>query len=301
MNSAISRAVPAHRPRARVGVIELDVEALVEAEAKQPVRGVERRLDQPVELQIGLDLALIEIELGLAPFLGVIAPVPRREAEIAALPGDDRLQRLFFPLRAQNARRPDGLQQIERGVRRLRHCVGQAKMGEARIAEEARALGAQADHFGGDGAIVRFAAILAARGPGAEGFFAQIAPRRELQERLDAGARKRDAIFARMAALGRRARGAFDEKIRQALEIARVQEQQEGFFVGQHILAELRAKARQPLGDLGEARLLLRRKPRAGAREVSMVAFEHARLLFIQTELFFTGLQRFDAGETALR
>ena len=100
-----------------------------------------------------------------------------------------------------------------------------------------------------------------------------------------------------MAALGRRARRALDEKIRQALKIARVQEQQEGFFVGQHILAELRAKARQPLGDLGEARLLLRRKPRAGAREISMIAFEHARLFFIQAELFFIGLQRFDAGE----
>ena len=60
----------------------------------------------PVELQIGLDLALIEIELGLAPLLGVIAPVPGRELEIAALAGDDRLQRRLLPLRAQSAPAP---------------------------------------------------------------------------------------------------------------------------------------------------------------------------------------------------
>ena len=38
-------------------------------------------------------------------------------------------------------------------------------MGESLVAEEARALGPQAHHFGGDGAIVGLAAVLAARGP----------------------------------------------------------------------------------------------------------------------------------------
>ena len=69
------------------------------------------------------------------------------------------------------------------------------------------------------------------------------------------------AIFAGMAALGRGARRAFDEKIRQARKIVRLKEQQKGLFVGQHILAELRAEARQPLADFGEARLAVGRSP----------------------------------------
>ena len=86
MKSAIvAPSRPGHRPGARVGMIELDVEALGEAQSKEAARRIERRLDQPVELQIGLDLALIEVELGLAPLLGEIAPVPGRNFEIAAL------------------------------------------------------------------------------------------------------------------------------------------------------------------------------------------------------------------------
>ena len=144
MNSAISRPSRLHRPGARIGMIELDVEALFETQAEKAVRRMERRLDHPVELQIGLDLALVEIELGLAPLLGVIAPVPGRDFEIAALAGDDRLQRRLLPLRAQNARLPYRLQQVERRLGRLRHRVGKAEMGEAVVAQKARALGAQA-------------------------------------------------------------------------------------------------------------------------------------------------------------
>ena len=104
MNSAIVLAARAgHGPGARVGMIELDVEALDEAEAEQPARDVERRLDHLVELQIGLDLALVEIEQRLAPLLGVIAPVPGRDLEIAALGGDDLLQRLSFAQRCARA------------------------------------------------------------------------------------------------------------------------------------------------------------------------------------------------------
>ena len=102
------RAVaPAHGPGANVGMIKLEVEALLEAEAEQAARGIEGRLDHAVELQIGLELALVEVELGLAPLLGQIAPVPGRDLEIAALARDDLLQRLLILPRARNARRPD--------------------------------------------------------------------------------------------------------------------------------------------------------------------------------------------------
>ena len=81
-------------------MIEFQVEALGEAEAEEAGGRIERGLDQPVELQIGLDFALVEVELGLAPLFGEIAPVPGRDFEIAARPGDDRLQRLLLLARA---------------------------------------------------------------------------------------------------------------------------------------------------------------------------------------------------------
>ena len=59
-------------------------------------------------------------------------------------------------------------------------------MGEELISEQARPFGPEAHHFGSDGAIVGGAAAFAARGPGAKGALAKIAPSRELQERLDA-------------------------------------------------------------------------------------------------------------------
>src|SRR5271167_2395700 len=102
------RAVaPAHGPRPNVGIIELEVEAFLEAQPKQAARRIEGRLDHAVELQIGLELALVEVELGLAPLLGQVAPIPGRDFEIAALARCDRLQRLLIFARARNARSPD--------------------------------------------------------------------------------------------------------------------------------------------------------------------------------------------------
>ena len=75
----------AHGPGANVGIIELEVEAFFETEAEQAARGIEGRLDHAVELQIGLELAFVEVELGLAPLLRQIAPIPGRDFEIAAL------------------------------------------------------------------------------------------------------------------------------------------------------------------------------------------------------------------------
>ena len=80
-----------HLPGARVRMIERHVDRL-ERQAEQPARRFERRLDHLVELEVRLDLGLVEIVARLAQLLGVVAPVPRREREIAALLGDHRLQ-----------------------------------------------------------------------------------------------------------------------------------------------------------------------------------------------------------------
>src|SRR5258707_700701 len=82
-----------------------------------------------------------------APLLREIAPIPGRDLEIAPLAGRDRLQRLFIFPCAGDARRPDRLEQIERGLRGLRHRVCEAIVGEGLIAEQARPLGSQAHHF----------------------------------------------------------------------------------------------------------------------------------------------------------
>ena len=77
--------------------------ALVEGQAEQPAGGVERRLDHLLELQVRLDLRLVEIELRLAAPLGVVAPVPGGELEVAAFRLHDRLQRVLLAQRLRRA------------------------------------------------------------------------------------------------------------------------------------------------------------------------------------------------------
>src|SRR5258706_4466242 len=55
---------------------------------------------------------------------------------------------------------------------------------------------AQCNHLGDDRLVVGCAAVVAARDPGAKCLFAQVAPGRELEERLDARARGGDDVFA---------------------------------------------------------------------------------------------------------
>src|SRR3984885_3290682 len=105
---------------------------------------------------------------------------------------------------------------------------------------------------------------------------AALAPRRELQERLDAGATECHREMFGMAALGGDARCACDIKVRQTNEILLVQEHEPALFVRQHILAELRSKRRQPLGGGGQPRLGLSRRAGAGAGGIEMIALADA-------------------------
>ena len=73
------------------------------------------------------------------------------------------------------------------------------------------------------------------------------------------------------AALGR----GLAQEGRQAGEIGfAVENERVGLLVGEHVLRELRAEAREPLGDGGEPHLRLGLEPRAGAHEDRVVAFE---------------------------
>ncbi len=292
------RAVTAgDRPSARVWVMQRQVEPFGEAQPEQPPRRVEGGVDHAVELEVGLCRALVEIVLRLAAFLGEVAPVPRRDAEIAALAGDDGLQRLGFPATGGGGGRPDRFQEVERGARRLGHRIGEAVVGVAFVAEQFGALGPQAHHFCGDRPVVGRAAVLAARAPCAEGGLAQIPAGRELQERLDARSRERDDVAAGMAALGREPRGACDQEARKPVEVALVEPHSPGPFVRQHVLAEGGRQRGEPFADRGEARLGFRREPGAGAGEVEVSARKRARLLGREPERRLVRVQGVDPPE----
>ena len=171
-------------------------------------------------------------------------------------------------------------------------------MGEALVAEEAGAFGAQRHHLGDDGFVVGLAAALAARDPGPERLLAQIASRRELQERLDARARQRDHVSLREPALLRGGARGVAHVIRQARQVRlAVEHQRIGLLVGQHVLAERGPERRQPLVDGGEPRLGGGIERRAGALEIQMIALEHPRLLGVEPEPVAGAVQRIDAAE----
>ena len=132
----------AHLPHPHVVMPDRDAVATLEGQAKQAVRGVERGLDDALELQIRLDRRLVDIAARLAQLLRVVAPVPRREREIFSLRLHQRLQRIAIRARAAARRRPDAIEQRTHRLGRLCHSVVQPVMREAWITEQPRALGA---------------------------------------------------------------------------------------------------------------------------------------------------------------
>ena len=261
------------------------------------MRREEGSFDHPVELEIGLDLAFVYVEIRLAALLGVIAPVPRLKREIAALAGDHLLQVVGLPQRPRARRLPDPLQKIAGGLRGFRHRIGEAEMREGLIAEEAGTFAAQPHHFCSDGPIIGLPAARTTLDPGAKGLFAQIAPLRHLQKRLDAGACERDDIFARKIARLCRLRRGSNEPVGQTSEIIGGEFEREGFFIGEHVLPELRAERGELFADFGEAGLDFGRKPRTGAAEGQMITLEHPRLLGIEVQLGPTAVEIVDATE----
>ena len=122
-------------PDPDVRMPDRDIPALGEAEAEQPACAVERGLDHVVERQIGLDRGVIKIGAALPQLLGVEAPVPWRQREIATLLRDQRLQGIAIRERPGARRLPDPLQQAAHRLRRLRHRILQPVGGEGRKAQ----------------------------------------------------------------------------------------------------------------------------------------------------------------------
>src|SRR5262245_60246417 len=91
----------------------------LERETEEPAGSLERGLDHLLKLEIRLDLGLIEIELRLAQFLGIVTPVVRSQCEVASLLRDQRLQFVALGAGFRSRATPHLIQQTARGRRGL--------------------------------------------------------------------------------------------------------------------------------------------------------------------------------------
>jgi hypothetical protein len=189
---------------------------------------------------------------GVADFYTVFARTGTRE--------DGRSEISAFVI---SARMP-GFSVAERTEMLAPHPIGELEMRECRIAEQLGALDPERNHLGDERLVVGLVAFVAARNPGAERLLAKIAPRRELQERLDAGALQGDDVLALHAALCGRGGGCVAHEIGQASEIdLAVERHGVGLLVGQHVLAKRGAECGEPLDDGRQALLLVGTERRA--------------------------------------
>ncbi len=278
-------------------MINRHVAAFTERQAEQLLRGVERGFDQVAELEIGFELGFVEIIFLLAQLFGVIAPVPRRQAEIAALPGDKVLQCVAFFQCAQPCRSPDIFQQGAGLLWRARHAVGQLEGGEILVPQQGCAFGAQGQHLGDDGVVVVIVGIVAARHPGAVERLAATPVIGILQEGLGAGARQGHRIGRLDLQFRRLRRGGIADRDRNAGHLRLAERQDPVFLVGQDILAELGAQHRKSLGDVRQAVAVFALKLGAGAHEIQVITLQHPQRFVVQAQACALLVHRIQSGE----
>ena len=152
-----------------------NVVAFLDADAEQPAGDVEAGRDDVVELEIGLQVLLGEVEPGRPDPLGVIAPVPGRHGVVLAF-GRRRARQFRFLLAGPRDRLfPYVSEQCLHRLGRLGHGVVELVGGKAFVSEQPRLFGAQSEDLGDQGPVVPPGALAAPR-PGSERPLAQIAP-----------------------------------------------------------------------------------------------------------------------------
>ena len=187
----------AHFIGAHIGVVDGEIRALGEAEAEQPPRRVERGADHVVEHEIRLHLRLVEVVLGSSYLLGVIAPVPRLDRLVHALAACQRLYVRALGRSLVFGRLPYLPQETFDRRDLLRHRIVEPVGGVSVVAEKPRLLGAQRQYLADERPVVVRPLLRPAPRPRFVDELAQIATRREGQERLDRGARQGDRRNAR--------------------------------------------------------------------------------------------------------
>src|SRR5580693_3937737 len=94
-----------------------------ERQSEQALCRIKDGLDHAIETEVRLDTGFIQIAAPLAQLFGVVAPVPRRQLEIAAILLDERLQIVSIGQSLFARARPNRIEQLANGCRRLRHSV----------------------------------------------------------------------------------------------------------------------------------------------------------------------------------
>ncbi len=276
-------AAAGHLPPPHVGVIERACN-LAEFQPEKPGRTVEHRPQHGVQRQVGLQHRLIQIMLGAATLLAVIAPVPGLQRPRMPVRFQHRLQHRRIRQRLAPRRLPDPHQKVAHRSRSLRHLRLQLEGGKVGIAEELRPFMPQSQDFRRNRPVVRLAPIGAARDPGLIGLLAQCTVRGKLQDRHDQRPVQR---HHRPGALFRPRRlGRVLDEARQGCEIGLRQFHEPRPFIGQQVLAERRPQHRQPRLHRCQP---LRRQPlqrRAGPHEHLPVQLQHPPLLGRQTQGF---------------
>ena len=139
--------------RLRIGGLELETKELAGRE--------EHRLAEVVELQVGGDLALVEVVLRPADLLGVEAVVPRGDSDPCPLCIGDGLHVSHLLADSCHGGLPDRLHQLHGTFGRLGHRVFQPPVGVGWVAEQVAAAGPQREDRGDRGVIVGRAAARA--------------------------------------------------------------------------------------------------------------------------------------------
>ena len=153
-------------------------------------------------------------------------------------------------------------------------------MGVGRVAEQFRPLGPELQDLGDGPVVVVLVRIVAAHDEHAPHLLAQVTTRGVGEEGIDARAGIDDRPQAGLSA-GRRARGrAVAHRAGQARQVRfLLQEDHLRAFLGQHVLAELRVEAREPLVQLGQLPLRRGVELRARAHERRVVEPQEPLLL----------------------
>ena len=223
-------------------------------------------------------------------------PVPRLQRAVKALSARGGQQARALGRGLALGRLPHLRQQPLHGVWSFGHGVGQLELGEAGIAQQAGALGAQGEDLGHQHPVVMLAGMAAPRDPGLVGDPAQVPAGGEGQERLDQGARQGDRV-ADEAAFGGCLGRAVPHEGRQPIQVGLSQLQVPRLLVVQHVLPEGGVQHGQPLGYGRHPCFGCRVQGRAAADEAEVGALQKAPLVLGQPERIASLVQGIDAGE----
>ena len=174
-NANLSSGLVCHLPYAHFRIVARRIFQFFETQTKEPVCAIKGGFDHVVELQIGADFRFIEIETLLADFFGIVAPIPRRDFEIAAFVARLLRQGFGFLLGARHGFWPHSFEKFMNSCRVFRHGIFEAKLSEGFKAHQLGVFGTQSDRFCNQAPVVGFTTIGATRNPSLEGLLAQIA------------------------------------------------------------------------------------------------------------------------------